>query len=92
MRAELDRPHYEITFSSSLVAIKAELALRQSPGTQLVTRDDATIRYVVLGQEAVGSALGQLDSLLLDVVSVNQVKVPLRDLLAEMYGVAGGEE
>jgi hypothetical protein len=40
----------------------------------------------------VGSALGQLDSLLLDVVSVNQVKVPLRDLLAEMYGVAGGEE
>ena len=91
MRAELDRPHYEITFASSLVAEEAELALRQTPGTQLVTRDGAMIRYVVLGQKAVGAALGQLDRLLPDVVSVNQVMVPLRDLLAEMYGVGGGQ-
>lgn len=92
MRAELDRPHYEITFSSPLVAEEAELTLRGTPGTHLVTREGAMIRYVVLGQKAVGSALGHLDRLLADVVSVNQVMVPLRELLAEMYGVAGGPE
>lgn len=91
LRLQLDRPHFELVFTDSLIAQRAEAALQAFPGAELVRRVSETVRYVSAGSMPIGTTLEHLDQWLANVVSVKQVNVPLRDLLAEMYGVAGSE-
>lgn len=89
MRTKLDRPCVEITFRQEASADQAvKILTANGHGPESVTQQDGTLRCILSHGARHGDVLVELDSLLGDIVSVDEVKRPLRELLADIYGVA----
>lgn len=87
MRAKLDRPCVEITFREADTAGRAaKILTANGHGPESVTQHGEVLRCILSHGTPHGAVLGELDTLIGDVVSVDEVKRPLRDLLADIYG------
>lgn len=86
LRRRLDRPHLEIT-TRSLESGRAIASLLGATGlAEILQSGDGKLRLAVPHDVAVGDVLVAIAGSLAEVVHLDQVKVPLRELLAEIYG------
>jgi ABC-2 type transport system ATP-binding protein len=87
MRQRLDRPLLEVEFADNDEAERAAktLASTSLPITVAVP-GEGKLECVLEHGTTPGSVLAQLDGLLPNVVRIDEVRRPLRELLAEIYG------
>lgn len=87
MRERLDRPMLEIDFADAESASLAVKAINES-GLHTVTslEDQLTIRCLLDHGTASGEVLSLFNGLLPRIQRITEVKRPLRELLAELYG------
>lgn len=89
LRELWDEPHRRLQFASSADARHASEFLGRLPGVTVVSTEETAIILqtdFTVGQLFV-AANGHLDG----VVSMEQARIPLRDLLAQMLGRPGGQ-
>jgi ABC-2 type transport system ATP-binding protein len=93
LRSEIE-PKMQLRFTSAGAASKAAAALATGPPVEHVELEGANILLSATPGSGVGSILRRLDGQLDDLVSTQPVEVPLREVLAEVYGVSdkGGIE
>ena len=90
MRARLDRPCVEITFGEEQTADQAsKLLTANGHGPESVSQEGQVLRCILSRGARHGEVLAELNGLIGDIVSIEEVKRPLRDLLAEIYGAEG---
>ena len=88
LRAELNRPQLEFTFSSEESAASAARVLEASAAVDGVEVGGSDVHVVPVPGSSTGAILKQLDGRLDDLVSARETIVPLRDVLADVYGVS----
>lgn len=91
LRRRIDRPHLELIFDSEQKLTEAGSYLAQLPTVEVIRTAGNEIHLAVRRGIPLGPVLAGLGSTLPDLVELRQVKVPLRDLLAEVYGAAEGD-
>jgi ABC-2 type transport system ATP-binding protein len=84
LRLEWSRPQVELAFGAQAHAHAAR-ELLQCEGSALDGRGDAAFRYPLQPGEHLGAVLVRLGGLSRHLISANDVELPLRDLLAEVY-------
>jgi ABC-2 type transport system ATP-binding protein len=93
LRAQIDRPHYELRFRSPSVAREARESLLSASAVTMAEMIDDTNVMAVLGHgEPIGAALAGLEGGVHDLATVRELNVPLRDVLAEVYGLGDHED
>lgn len=91
MRNRLDRPCVELTFATAAAAATAAKMLDSGIAAgSAVNVDGVTVRCILPHGTTQGVVLAQLEPMLADIVTVDEVKRPLRELLAEIYGATAG--
>jgi ABC-2 type transport system ATP-binding protein len=87
MRSRLDRPCVEISFGDGGAARRAAKVLDSAhAGIASLTVEDETVRCILEHGTRQGTVLAELEHMVADIVAVDEVKRPLRELLAEIYG------
>jgi ABC-2 type transport system ATP-binding protein len=93
LRQRIDRPHLELTLNSESAAdAVSRMLLSRMDLVSRLEREGSTVRMVVQEGQDVGAVLASLDGSLAQIVKVATVQVPLRQLLAEVYGSVVGED
>ena len=90
LRRTIDRPHLELVFGTQQKVSDARTYLENIPSIEVIKTIGSDIHVAVRGGVPVGPVLAGLGTTLPDLLEIRQVKVPLRDLLAEIYGAADG--
>jgi len=91
LRRAIDRPHLELAFASQQGLMHARDHLVQLTGVEVIRATSNELHIAVRRGVSLGPVLVGLESTLDDLVELRQVKVPLRDLLAEVYGSVKGD-
>ncbi|MEX2624538.1 MAG: ABC transporter ATP-binding protein [Acidimicrobiia bacterium] len=86
LRRDIDRPHLELAFGSQQGFLDARTHLAELEGVEVIRTIDNEIHVAVRRGVSLGPVLLRLENTLEDLLELRQVKVPLRDLLAEIYG------
>ncbi len=87
MRQKLERPMLEIEFGDSASATLALKAINESSiETVSSLEDETTVRCVMDHGTPSGTVLAEFNGLLPHITRISEVKRPLRELLAEIYG------
>ena len=90
LRRDIDRPRLELIFGSRQGLTGASTYLAALPSVEIIKTIDNEIHLSVHRGAPVGPILAGLGNGLPDLLEIRQVKVPLRELLAEIYGAAEG--
>jgi ABC-2 type transport system ATP-binding protein len=92
LRRQLDRPHLELDFGSERATDRAADLLKRRSDVQISRLQPTRLRLIIDRSQPIGGVLSYLDGMLAEVVHVAETKVPLRDLLAEVYGLSPRRE
>ncbi len=88
LRDRLDRPCLEFQFSGPESAQRAIAAVDAAETTTVGTLvEPDTVRFILDRETTPGTVLTRFESILPEIIHMAEVQRPLRDLLAEIYGV-----
>ena len=88
LRSKIDRPHMEFQFSSTEAAHKAAILFEGMPDVELLDVEGYSVRAVMAYGIPLGKVVKELDGVLSDLVGAAEVSIPLRQVLADVYGVS----
>ncbi len=86
LRSRLDRPHLEMTLRSPQAGKAISTMLEARGMAEILESSSDKLRLAIHRDVAVGEVLAAIDGSLPEVLHITDVKVPLRELLAEIYG------
>jgi ABC-2 type transport system ATP-binding protein len=90
LRRDIDRPRLELAFGTEQNRHQATVYLGSLPSVEILRTTTNEIHVAVRRGVPLGPVLAGLGQTLPDLLEIRQVNVPLRELLAEIYGAAGG--
>lgn len=92
LRTRIDRPHMEMTLTSADASSRVAEMLRNLGYAEVFEVSDRQIRFAINRGQTLGVILEKLDGLLTEIEAASAVRLPLRDLLVEVYGADSKEE
>jgi ABC-2 type transport system ATP-binding protein len=88
LRAKVDRTVWEMVFTSPEAASQISSTISSAKSVEAIEVDGASIQVTLNHGASVGPVLASLSSHLNELVTTREVHQPLRDVLANVYGVA----
>lgn len=91
LRSQWDRPRLDLEFDDTLAAARGKASILTSKLGTVAELEDRTLRVTVAPGVSSGDVLHGLADELAHLAHLREYKLPLRDILAEMYGSGRGD-
>ncbi len=88
LRAKLDRTVWEMVFLSEDSARLASASIRSAPSVESLQFEGSSVQVTLTHGASVGPVLGSISGHLDQLLTTREVHQPLREVLANVYGVA----